>query len=254
MKKFKYAIIKSPSQNIQGVDGVEDISVSELFRQHETLVSFLKNIDLKVHGVPPSIDDLNYIRINELCIPTRKCVIFSNVDNKVLNNYRTELVAHFSRFYPLDRMHYINFPATISAKDVLMVNDTYYVSISDYTNIEGAQRFSDILSSYGFRVIIVNNSDAPLKDYLNYIEHNYLLIKEGYSLPEEFKEFNLINVRIEEENGLGCLWVNDTIIIPNGCEELKKELNQINRYVVVGINDSELRKMRATINSLVLAF
>lgn len=254
MKKYNYAVLKTPSNNIIGMQGIEDLSYSELLKQHDTLQHFLKNIGIKVHSISSSRDNINYLNINELCITTRRCAIFTNIDDKIVNNFKVEVATHLSRFYPLDRIHYINFPATVSGRDIVVVNDTYYVSISELTNQEGAEELKKILSRYNFKVIIVNQNIDSLKNNINYIEHNNLLIKEGFTLPSEFREFNLINVNMSEENGIGSIWVNDTIIIPNNCEDLKSRLNMMNKYIVVGMNDSEIRKLKLCLNNLALLF
>lgn len=254
MKRFNYVVLRSPSKNVSGFGESNDVSISDLFKSHEILVNFFKNIGIKVHALPALKDEYNYIKLDELCITTRKCLIFANLENNIINNYKTELASHMSRFYPLDRIHYINFPATISGKDILVVNDTYYVSLSDKTNVEGAEKLKEILTKYDFRVIIVPNSNGHLKDNLNYLDYNNMLIKEGYMLPDEFREFNLIPVNLSEENGIGTLWINDTIIIPNNCEELKQNINSLNKYVVVNINDAEFRKLDALLTNMVVLF
>lgn len=253
MTKFKYIILKTPSKLIQSDVITDAISIVELFKQHETLVNFFKNLELKVHGILPSKDPV-YLSVNDLCILTRKCVIFTNYENKVLNNHRLEMAATLSRFYPLDRMCYINFPATLSAKDVLEINDTFYVSISNETNMEGAEKFKEHAEKWGFKVIIITNSEGSLRKNLNYLEHNNMLIKEGYALPEEFKEFNLITVPLHEESAIGSIWANDTIIMPKDCETVWSQLVNLNKYVVVKMNDSEFRKLNIKLNELVALF
>lgn len=251
MNKFKYAILKSPINAVKANNG--EVSLTELLKQQDTLLHFLKNINILARVMPNQTPNTKYGPINDLVITTRKCAVFCNFEDRDVNNSKIELATYISRFFPLNRIHYINFPGTISNRDILAVNDTYYVSISDKTNIEGANQLKEIFAQYKFKVIIITGSNGSLRDNLNYLEYNNLLIKEGYTLPSELKEFNLINVELAEQNGLGCLWVNDTIIMPNNCSKLKYALNSLNKgYIVVGMNDSEITKLESWINKMTI--
>lgn len=253
MKKFNYAILKSPV-NVVKQENINGVSLTELLKQQDTLLHFLKNIGIKVHAMSNQSPTNGNLKIKELVLTTRKCAVFLNFDNPDLNNMKVELAVNLSRFYPLDRIHYISFPAIISNRDILVVNDIYYVSISPLTNMEGANKLKEILGRYGFKVVIVENSIGSLADNLNYIEYNNLLIREGFIMPQELREFNLIKVDLAEENGLGALWVNDTIIIPNNCSQLKFNLNTLNKYIIVGMSDSEFVKLGTFINNITLMF
>lgn len=254
MKKYNYAILKTPSEKITNIEGYGNIAMNELFKQHDTLVNYLKNIGIKVHVIHNQGNDEWFTNISDICLTTRKCSILLNSNDAVINNYKCELASHLSRFYPLDRIHYITFPAIVSNRDILVVNDTYYIALSSLTNLEGAEKMREILERYKFRVVIIQDCIEHIKDYINYVEYNNLLVKEGYNIPGELQEFNIVPLDITEQNGIGSLWVNDTIIIPNNCQKLKSYLNSLNKYAVVGMNDTELWKIGSLIKRINLLF
>lgn len=254
MKKFNYALLRTPSQSAKNYILEGEISLSQIIGEHETLMHFLKNVPIRVHNVPSAANDVILSRINQLCLATSKCVVFSNFEENMLNNQRIQLVAHFSRFYPLDRIHAIDFPGTFSARDALVVDNTVFVSISQETNEDGAKQLAEILGKYNFEVVIIRDSQDSLQNYLNYIEGNNLLVKEGYEIPTEFNEFNQIVLPNDEISGIGAIWINDFIILPNNCFSLKEALIGLEKYRILSMSTEELNKLSISLKEFVILF
>lgn len=247
--KFNYAILKSPSREYENL-GANYVNI---LKQHDTLIHFLKNIGIKVHIIMPNLSEFG-INVGQSCLTTRKCVIFSNSNSTETINQKSEVALHLSRFYPLDSFHFISYPSLFSSEDVIVVNDTFYISISDKTNLEGASQAENILLKYGFRVKIVNDSSLPLRQYLNYLEFNNLMIKKDYTLPSAFQDFNLIEINNEEEDAIGSIYLNETIIFSNNNEISKQKVNSLGKYVIVSMNDSEFKNLRILLKNLVILF
>lgn len=254
MKKFNYAFLRTPSQSAKNYILEGEVSLSQIINEHETFSHFLKNIPIRVHNLPSVTNDVIISKIGQLCLATSKCVIFSNFEENILNNQRIPLVAHFSRFYPLDRIHAIDFPGTFSSRDVLVVDNTFFVSLSQETNEEGAKQLAEILNKYGYEVVVIKDSQDSLQNYLNYIEGNNLLVKPGYDVPVEFNEFNQIFLSEDEVNGIGSLWINEFVIVPNNCLTLKESLISLERYRVLSITTDELNKLSTLLKEFVILF
>ncbi|RXY96995.1 hypothetical protein D8X55_01735 [Malacoplasma penetrans] len=254
MKKFNYAILRTPSQSAQKYIVDTEFDFKEFVKEHETLTHFLKNIPIRVHNLPSVKDDIIGSKINPLCIATERCVILGNFDENIVNNQKLALTAHLSRFYPLDKIFFIDYPGILSSRDILEVDKTFFVSLSNWTNQEGVNQFIEFVRPLGYEVITITNSQDSLQNYLNYVSGNNLLVKDGYEIPQEFDVFNKVVVPVEESSAIGALWVNETIILPNECVGIKEYLIELNRYRVLSIATPTFNQIQAMLKEYVILF
>lgn len=254
MKKFNYAILRTPSQSAQKYVTETEVNFNEVIKEHETLVHFLKNVPIRVHNLPSAKEDVIGSKISPLCIPTERCVVIGNFEENIVNNQKLTLTAHLSRFYPLDKIYFIDFPGTLSSRDVLAVDKTFFVSLSNWTNVEGVNQFIEFVKPLGYEVVTIKESQDSLQNYLNYIEGNNLLVKDGYEIPEEFNSFSKIVVPAEESSAIGSLWINETIILPSECVGIKEYLIGLNRYKVLSISVDNFNKIASMLKEYVILF
>lgn len=254
MKKFNYAVVRTPTEYNDGLSDKPDFSMSQIIKEHDTLVHFLKNVPIRVHNMPSIKNDVIGSKLSQLCIATPRCVVLTNFIDGLVNNQKINIATHLGRFYPLNKIHFIDFPGLVSTKDVLVVDDTYYVSLSDETNQEGAAQLGEILSQYGLTVVIVNDSAEPLSKYLNYIEGNNLLVREGYEAPNIFDQFNKVIIPEEERSAIGAIWINEVIIFPNDCPKIKEFLISLDRYKILSISIDEMNKINNLLKEYLILF
>lgn len=259
MKKLNYAITKTPPGSIiYGVSQNQMLgnpNYSEVISNHTKFIHILKNLRIMVHQMPATEIFPKSCFVEDLAILTKKCAIITNPSDASRNGEKTEMAATVSRYYPLDKIHYIQYPGTLDGSDVVAINDYFFVGISDGTNNEAINQLVAIFNLYGYTVIPVFVEDAKhLKDHINYIENNNMLIDDQYFYYPAFDQFNKIHVPFNEKAALKSVWVNNTIIMPYGCPTVQKAIQDLNQYQIINLNSSEFEKVDGGISSLAIIF
>lgn len=136
----------------------------------------------------------------------------------------------------------------------MMVGDHFYVGRSARTNEEGIKQFIAILEKYG-----LSGSEVPLEKVLhlktgvNYIENNNMLVSGEFIDKPDFAKYNKIVIPEEEAYAANCIWVNDTVIVPEGYPAVEKAVKDAG-YKVLLVDTSEYRKLDGGLSCLSLRF
>lgn len=259
MKKLNYAITRMPSSSvIYGMSRNQMLGTpiyNEAVNNHAQYVQTLKNIGLMVHQMPANDLFPDSCFVADVAVLTRKCAVITNPGHPNRNGEKTEMAANVSRYYPLDKIHYIQYPGTLDGGDVLMVDDIFFVGISERTNNEGVSQLTNILKPYGFTVIpmFVNNG-LHLKDNVCYLGNNTLLVNEMYYSNPAFEQFNKILVPQQEEKALQSISVNGIVVMPTNCPQTQNAIQSLGQYNIVNCNVSEFEKIDGGIESLSIIF
>jgi len=138
--------------------------------------------------------------------------------------------------------------------DVMMVGDHFYIGLSARTNEEGCRQFKEALEKHGHTCSVVALEEVlHLKTGVNYIENNNMLVSGEFIEKEDFKSFNKIIVPVNEAYGANCIWVNDTVIVPEGYPTVEKGIRDAG-YKVIIVDTSEYRKLDGGLSCLSLRF
>ena len=122
------------------------------------------------------------------------------------------------------------------------------------TNDEGIRQFIEILEKYG-----LSGSEVPLEKVLhlktgvNYLENNNLLVAGEFVDKAEFSEFNRIEIPESEAYAANCIWVNGTVIVPEGYPAVEAAVRGLG-YNVILVDTSEYRKLDGGLSCLSLRF
>ena len=153
-----------------------------------------------------------------------------------------------------DKIRNIELPGTLDGGDIMMVEDHFYIGLSDRTNTVGAAQLIDFLSEYDYTGSIVTlNEMLHLKTGINYIgEGNFLVTGEFIDHPV-FKDLNKYIVPEEEAYAANSLWINGTVIVPAGFPKTKKMIENLG-YKTIVVDTSEFRKLDGGLSCLSLRF
>jgi dimethylargininase len=158
------------------------------------------------------------------------------------------------KFFPEEKIEYIKSPGTLEGGDVMMVDDTFYVGLSARTNEEGIRQLGEILSKYGLKCVQVPLKKVlHLKTGVNYLEHNNMLVSGEFIEKPEFAKYNKVIVPEEEAYGANCIWVNETVIVPEGYPSVLKAVQDLG-YKTLIVDTSEFRKIDGGLSCLSLRF
>lgn len=255
---FNNVIVRVPGKSlVEGLSGADEgkPDYTKAIVQHENYVSALTKTGVGVNVLPPmeEFPDSCFIEDNALC--TSKCVIISRpgAPTRQKEVQSEDLKNTLSKFY--DNIEEIEAPGTIEPGDIMMVDDHFYIGLSDRTNIAGAQQMIAILEKYGLSGEMVALKEVlHLKTGVNYLEHNNLLVAGEFKNDPRFAKFNKIEIPDDEAYAANCIWINDYVIVPVGYPKVKKAIEDLGQYQVLEVDTSEYRKIDGGLSCLSLRF
>jgi len=92
-----------------------------------------------------------------------------------------------------------------------------------------------------------------LKTGLAYLENNNLLTAGEFINNKTFSKFNRIIIPDEESYAANCIWVNDTVIVPEGYPKVRGLIKKAG-YKTIMVDVSEFRKLDGGLSCLSLRF
>ena len=151
---------------------------------------------------------------------------------------------------------FLQFAKTLARKggDILKVGSHFYIGRSGRTNLAGARQMIGILENHGFSGSMIELGEMlHLKTGVAYLENDYLLACGEMLTKVEFQGFNILPVDQDESYAANCIWVNGTVLVPEGFPKTK-DLIQEAGYETLSVNVSEFRKLDGGLSCLSLRF
>jgi len=153
-----------------------------------------------------------------------------------------------------DTVYEITGPGTIEAGDIMMVDSHFYIGISERTNREGANQLISFLEMHGMTGSTVGLTDMlHLKTGISYLENNTLLAAGEFPDHVEFQSFKIIVTDPSEGYAANCIWVNGTVIVPEGYPLTRRKIETAGCNTIA-VDVSEFRKLDGGLSCLSLRF
>ncbi len=255
---FTNVIVRRPCRAL--VDGIT--SAPELgkpdyelaLKQHDKYIEALKACGVEVTVLQADERYPDSCFVEDPAVVTRCCAIITNPGAPSRNGEKDEIIGAIRKFYPEDKIEYIKAPGTLEGGDVMMVGDHFYVGRSARTNEEGIRQFIAILEKYG-----LSGSEVPLEKVLhlktgvNYLENNNMLVAGEFVEKPDFAQYNRIEIPESEAYAANCIWMNGTVIVPEGYPAVKAAVESCG-YEVLLVDTSEYRKLDGGLSCLSLRF
>jgi dimethylargininase len=255
---FKNVIVKRPCKAmVDGITSAPELGKPDYklaLKQHDAYIEALKACGVAVRILPADEAFPDSCFVEDPAVLTRECAIITNPGAGSRNREVDAMVPIIRDFYPEDRIEYIKSPGTLEGGDVMMVGDHFYVGRSNRTNEEGIRQFIAILNKYG-----LTGSEVPLTEVLhlktgvNYIENNNMLVSGEFITKPDFEKFNKIIVPTEEAYASNCIWMNGTVIVPEGYPTVLEAIKKAG-YKTITVDTSEYRKLDGGLSCLSLRF
>ena len=138
--------------------------------------------------------------------------------------------------------------------DVMMVGDHFYVGQSARTNEEGIRQFCEILEGWGLEGSEVKLEKVlHLKTGVNYLEDGNMLVSGEFVTKPDFEQYHRIEIPEDEAYAANCIWVNGTVIVPEGYPTVLKAVQDAG-YETITVDTSEYRKLDGGLSCLSLRF
>ena len=258
MKKFNHVIVRRPCKAmVDGITSAPELGkpdYDKALRQHDDYISALSRCGVDITILPPDERYPDSCFVEDPALITRECAIITNPGAESRNGEKEEIIGAVKQFFPDDRIERIVAPGTLEGGDVMMVGDHFYVGRSARTNEEGIRQLTDILAKYGMTCSEVTLEEVlHLKTGVNYLENNNMLVSGEFVEKEDFQKYNRVEIPVEEAYAANCIWVNDTVIVPEGYPAVLEAVQSLG-YKTLLVDTSEYRKLDGGLSCLSLRF
>ena len=258
MKKFNHVIVRRPCKAmVEGITsglypGKPDFELA--LKEHDDYIEALKQCDVDVTVLEADERYPDSCFVEDPALITRKCAIITNPGAESRNGEKDEIIDAVKKFFSDDQIEYIKAPGTLEGGDVMMVGDHFYVGRSARTNEEGIRQLTEILAKYDMTCSEVTLEEVlHLKTGVNYLEDNNMLVSGEFVTKPEFQKYNCVQIPEEEAYAANCIWVNDTVIVPEGYPAVLKAVQDLG-YKTILVDTSEYRKLDGGLSCLSFRF
>jgi dimethylargininase len=252
---FKHAIVRKPCQAM--IYGLTDANLGPpdyhvALVQHSKYVHILEECGLHVHVLEPDERYPDSTFVEDVAVCTTKVAVITNPGALSRKGEIDEMKPIVREYY--QNISEIKSPGTLDGGDVMMVDNHFFIGISNRTNQEGADQLVKILNKYqltGSKILLSNM--LHLKTGVSYLEKNTLLIIGEFINNPEFGRFKKIMVGKNEGYAANSLWINGKVLVPEGFPETKKNIEKAG-YKTITVDVSEFQKLDGGLSCLSLRF
>ncbi len=252
---FTNAIVRKPGKSlINGLSsadlGKPDFSVA--LKQHAIYIEALRacGLDVLVLDADEAYPDSTFVE--DTALLTSECAIIMRPGALSRRGEVDSMQAVIQKYYPSVKR--VTAPGTVEAGDIMMVENDFYIGLSERTNRDGAQQVVDFLSKVGYRGQIVPVGDMlHFKSGIAFLEDNtFVAVSQGIDLSP-FQGNKIIFVDTDESYAANCLWVNGTVLVAKGFPNTLERI-QAAGYPTIELEMSEFRKLDGGLSCLSLRF
>ena len=255
---FQHVIVKTPCKAM--VNGITDhpelgtLDYEKALAQHAAYIEALKQCGVDVTVLPPDEAYPDSCFVEDPAIVTKYCAIVTNPGAASRKGETAAIEPVLEQFYPKEKIFHITDPGTLEGGDVMMCGDTFYVGRSARTNEAGIQQLGEILGQFGCQVVEVPLTEVlHLKTGVVYLENNNMLTAGEFCQKPAFAGYNKVTIPAEEAYAANCIWVNGTVLVPEGYPTVLKAVQELG-YKTIVCDTSEYRKIDGGLSCLSLRF
>jgi len=228
--------------------GAPDAQQTRLQFSH--YVSILSDLHLTVTVLPanPAYPDSHFVEDTAVVMPEVAIITHPGAPSRAGEVATIEPV--LARFKKIERIK----NGRMDGGDVLMVGKRFFVGLSSRTNHEGVREFAALVEPFGYRVDAIEvGAGLHLKSIVNYVGKNTLLLDAANAGHPALAGFQHLVVDEGEEYAGNTLWINDTLITPEGYPRTFAQLKKLG-LAILTTPTSELKKMDGGLTCLSLRF
>ncbi|MGB8667060.1 MAG: amidinotransferase [Serratia inhibens] len=251
---FTQAIARLPADNCGSGQttaqlGAPDIAATG--RQFLAYVDTLLRLGLKVTVLPaaPDFPDAHFVEDTAVVMPELAVITHPGAPSR--QGEVDTIAPLFAGERPVVRM---SRRGHLDGGDVLLVDRQFFIGLTARTDEAGIGEFAAAVEPYGYRVTAIEvSAGLHLKSIVNHVGRNTLLLTEDYQRHPAFSGFNAIVIPEVESYAGNTLWINDTLITPQGYPHTLAQIEKLG-MPVVQLDTSEFKKMDGGLTCLSLRF
>jgi dimethylargininase len=251
---FAHAITRLPGKNF--ADGITTSNLgrpnySLILQQHQAYRQVLQHLGLDIILLPaePAYPDAYFVEDPAIVTPEIAVITRPGAPTRQGEELTLEPVLKQYR-----RVLHIEPPGTVEGGDILMVENHFFIGLSDRTNNNGATQLAKLLAAAGHTSeTIPVASGLHLKSSVNYVGHGTLLVTNILFDHPAFSRYEKILLDSGEEYAANTLWINDTLLTPRGFPTTYAKLTRLG-LPILELEVSEVQKMDGGLTCMSLRF
>lgn len=250
------ALTRGVSSRIDGCElsfiSRQPIDFHRAVRQHRNYQELLKNLGVSVIEIPADDDCPDCCFIEDTAIMLDELAIICRPGNAVRRLEVHGVLPSIRKHR--DEILTIEEPATLEGGDVLRVDHTLFVGLTQRTNREGIDLLQKYVAPHGYTVKLVEVSGAlHLKSVCTAVDEHTMLAEPTRVELAAFADFDVIEVPPDEWMAANILLVNRTVCMHSGFVETKALIEE-RGYDVRTVDISEFLKAEAGLTCKSLIF
>lgn len=255
---FQHVIVKRPcAAMVNGITDHPELGAPDYqkaLQQHDAYIETLRGCGVDVTVLPADEAYPDSCFVEDPAILTEQCAVITRPGALSRRGETAAIEQAVAKFYPAEKIFHITAPGTIEGGDVMRAGDIFYVGRSARTNEEGIRQLTAILAPYGYQVVAVPLSEVlHLKTGVAYLEGNTMLVSGEFLTKPAFAQYTKLEVPESEAYAANCIWVNGTVIVPEGYPTVLAAIQNAG-YKTVSCDTSEYRKIDGGLSCLSLRF
>lgn len=252
---FTNAVVKTPGRSLTSGLTTANLGLPDYhlaLSQHNNYIRAIESCGLQVAILDADEEFPDATFIEDVALLTPKCAVITRPGAPTRLGEIDSVLPVLQKFY--SKIETITSPGTLEAGDVMMTGTHFFIGISQRTNEAGALQLIAILEKYGMTGTMVKlHTMLHLKTGVVYLENNNLLATGEFLTNPVFQNFNILPVEPEEAYAANCIWVNGTVIVPEGYAKTRQMI-EATGYKTIAVDVSEFRKLDGGLSCLSLRF
>ena len=217
MTKFTNVIVRKPGKSLcNGITSAPELGqpiYERAVEEHDDYIAALKQCGVEVTELPALEEYPDSCFVEDPAVITRCGAIITNPGADSRNGEKDEIEPTIRQFFDDEHVKHIVAPGL-----VMMAPQVLH-----------------------------------LKTGVNYLEDGNMLVSGEFIEKPDFAQYNKVVVPEDEAYGANCIWVNGTVIVPEGYPTVLKAVQDLG-YKTLVVDTSEYRKVDGGLSCLSLRF
>lgn len=226
-----------------------DLPIAE--NQHAAYEQALSELGCVVERLPSAPDLADSVFIEDTAVVLDELAVITR-PGAASRRAETQAVAEHLRAYR--RLYFLSAPATLDGGDVLVLDKTVFIGLSQRTSLAGVEQMENILHPYGYTVRgIVVQGCLHLKSAVTQVSQRSLLINPQWVDPRVFQGWEVLLIDPGEPYAANALMVDEAVIYPTSYPRTHQRIEAAG-IQVRGVEVSELIKAEGAVTCCSLVF
>lgn len=251
---FTHAIARLPGANFDHGLTTADLGAPSyplMLDQHQAYLDALKGLGLEVILLEQEDDYPDAYFVEDTAIVTPEVAVITRPGAPSRRGEEASIEPILSQYRPILR---IVEPGTLDGGDVLMVGNHFFIGSSLRTNLEGAAQLAEALKQHGHTAEVVPvDAGLHLKSSVSTLGEDRLLVTQSLADYPGFAPYQRTILHPDEAYAANTLWVNGTLLTPQGYPRTLEMLNNLG-LPVIALDVSEVHKMDGGLTCMSLRF